>query len=338
MSSTLNPEMLTVMHEIEQLSYGDTGRTDSYSGELMSHLMATGALGVHAPQPFATQKHMLHRGPTRHDYEETMARMFIQVSPKLYKSFMNSIKDPENARIANVLVGDNIKQGGTGYIDFLLQRANHALNEKFQVVETLADNFVAFFFGMQAPVFSYSGTLLNTYQDDWTARMFRIFTEFGRGTQLAKRRVLMKLRYNNMIVTGGMINFESANTADIQMACSFSFNFLVTRIDLLFKGFSDPTQIPNEYTFSPTVDNFNAVFGGASTGVKAYVGDAPAQPAGITPPEDGRQSVQVIDPPIEETLNNTYYGESPNLDPRSNRPTMNTTISQINAARTGQSI
>jgi hypothetical protein len=182
--------------------------------------------------------------------------MFIQVPPGLYKDFMKSIseKDTEMVWIANALVGDNVKQGGAGYIDFFLQRAHHALNDKYQVSETLADNFVAFFFGMQAPVFSYTGVLLNTYQDYWAARMLRIFTELGRGTKLAQRKFVMKLRYDNMIVSGAMVNFEWDLLAENEMACPFNFNLLVTKVDLLFGGATTPTMLPTGEVFAPESD------------------------------------------------------------------------------------
>ena len=262
-----------IVKTFENMNFGGNNAVDA---------LETLPMGVHAAYPSASPKYMLHQGQRR-DFTDTMARMFIQVPPGLYKAFMASLKsDTDLVTISRALVGDNDKQGGAGYIDFFLQRAHHALNDKYQVSETLADNFVAFFFGMQAPVFSYTGVLMNTYQDYWAARMLRIFTELGRGTQLARRKFVMRLRYDNMIVSGAMVNFEWDLMAENEMACPFNFNLLVTQVDLLFGGVAEPTTLFTGTTkFAPTADTH--IYGSPEVALgspaQAMAASAPADPA-----------------------------------------------------------
>jgi hypothetical protein len=149
------------------------------------------------------------------------------------------------------MTGDDVNKGGKGYIDFFLQNAVHSFNEKVQIVETLSDNYVAFFFGHSAPIFQYQGTVMNTFQDDWTMRMFRIFRDLGRGTELARRKFVLRLRYDSMIVNGAMLNFQWSLLAGQEMSCPFSFNLLVKSVQIMYGGLSKPTDLIHEKYFSP---------------------------------------------------------------------------------------
>ena len=51
------------------------------------------ALGVFAAQPFMSPKYSRHRPNRNHEYEDTMARMFIKVAPDLYEQFLASLAD-----------------------------------------------------------------------------------------------------------------------------------------------------------------------------------------------------------------------------------------------------
>jgi hypothetical protein len=180
------------------------------------------------------------------------------------------------------MTGDGAKQGGNGYIDFLLQSANHHFEEKVQVSEVLSDNYVAFFFGHQAPIFRYQGMLMNTYQDDWTMRMFRIFRDLGRGTQLARRGQIMSLRYDSMIVVGAMRNLAWSTSATMEMASPFSFDFLVKNVHIIYGNVAPPTRVPGR--FSPAWYKLeDSSFGTESSASQTYLGGPPVTPAGAGP-------------------------------------------------------
>jgi len=241
----------------------------------------TDALGVFAAQPFMSPKYARHRPNRNHEYEDTMARMFIKVAPDLYKQFLASLDDAETRQIAEVLAGDDNKQGGHGYIDFLLQNANHGFEERFQVAETLSDSYVAFFFGHAPPIFQYQGTLLNTYQDDWTMRMFRIFRDLGRGTQLAKHNLVLRIKYDSMIVTGAMTNFNWSLSAGMQMSSPFSFNLLVKSIQIIYGGLTPPTRFEKEESFTPQGFQLVGAGVGDTAASQTYIGSPPGLPAGV---------------------------------------------------------
>jgi hypothetical protein len=122
--------------------------------------------------------------------------------------------------------------GGLGYIDFLLTSVQESYAEKVQIVDLLSDNYIAYFFGSQPPIFRYQGVLLNTLQDDWRAAFTILYNDIIRGTQLARRSKVVTLAYDNMAVSGAIINMNQVLTAEMQMAAQFNFDLLVQRIDV----------------------------------------------------------------------------------------------------------
>lgn len=269
----------------------------------------TDAVGVFAAQPFMSPKYARHRTKRNHEFEETMARMFIKVAPDLYEQFIASLEDAETQEVARVLAGDDVSKGGHGYIDFLLQNAQHSFEEKFQVVETLSDNYVAFFFGHAPPMFQYQGTLMNTYQDDWTMRMFRIFRDLARGTQLARRDLILRLKYDSMIVSGAMTNFQWSITAGRETYSPFSFNLLVKSIHVIYGSLAPPTKFVRQESFTP--EGFQLVGAGVgdTAASQTYVGAPPGLPEGVSP----AVLEQYFEPEPDAT--GTYYQEPEQMTP-----------------------
>ena len=238
--------------------------------------------GVFSAYPFMSPKYARHRSGRRHEFDQTMARMFLRIPPDLYDSFISSLEDADTQKIAKVLAGDDVKKGGHGYIDFLLQSATHELIEKVQISETLSDGYVAFFFGHAPPIFQYQGVLMNTYQDDWTMRMFRIFRDLGRGTQLARRNLTMRIRYDSMIVSGAMTSFRWALTAGQETYCPFSFSFLVKSIQGIYGNVAPPTQFANEEAFTPEGVQLEGTGVGDTEASMTYLESPLATPEGST--------------------------------------------------------
>jgi hypothetical protein len=195
--------------------------------------------GVFAAVPGSTPKYAKNVGEQETDFRETMARMFLPVVN--YDEFVGSFAGSDTEQLARIIGGQVSEKdgtsGGSGYIDFLLQNVQHAFQEKSQIVETLADDHVAYFFGQAAPVFTYSGTLINTKQDDQAMNMLRLYRDLGRGTKLAARNTLISIRYDGLIISGAMMNLTFTLNAEMETAVPFSFSLLV----------KDTLLLPQEY-------------------------------------------------------------------------------------------
>jgi hypothetical protein len=64
-----------------------------------------------------------------------------------------------------------------------------------------------------------------------------------RGTQLARRKAVLCLTYDNVVVTGAMLSMNQDLSSDMQMAGRFSFSFLVKRYDVYRDLNSNPSNV-----------------------------------------------------------------------------------------------
>lgn len=186
-------------------------------------------VGVHAAYPAFTPKY--HTGAGIDPPLERMARMFIPFADKAAReAFIRSVPNGEAQTLARVLAASGqgtTDREGLGYIDFFLQNAQESLQEKFQVADILGDNYVSYFFGSQPPVFNYTGVLMNTYQDNWRNAFTLMYNMLIRGSMLARNKVVVSLAYDDVIVTGALLNLTETLSADNEMAVPFTFSMLV---------------------------------------------------------------------------------------------------------------
>ena len=223
------------------------------------------AMGVYAAFPSMSPKYARHSGATPLSVNlGGLARIYIPVSTqdsvdKIHAGFEKHGKQTQHVAKTVFGLGD-VKTASPGYLDFILMGVSQSLSEKYQVTEVLEDNFVAFFFGQRAPMWTFSGALMDTYQDDWTMNMWRLYSEMGRGTRLAQRGLLMSIRYDSMIVTGGMLQLQWDLSASNELFTSFSFQFLVHHIAPIRGSFCPPTRLPEAYKgFYDTDIDFEAL-------------------------------------------------------------------------------
>jgi len=208
--------------------------------------------GVFSDTPGATLKYALNNGARDAENRETMARLFVEIPHSLRQDFLNTV--PRHSKsVARRLFTSQRENGsltGTGFVDFLLTGAQEQFAERAQVVDTLTDNFVAFYSGAQPPVFQYSGTVLNTYQDDQRVWMLRLYNEILRGTKLATRGLICRLRYDSLIVSGYMEGLSMSLSGAVEMAADFSFALRVKRLTVIGRTFAQPTQLSTVATTS----------------------------------------------------------------------------------------
>lgn len=187
-----------------------------------------GVFGLH---PLATPKYAFNKGARDNEFKESLARMYVSLadaSEQLKKQYLSSLPgDAATQALAKVLIGLGQQRGGTGFIDFFLQQVNESWQESVQVDKVLGDNFVAFYFGQEPPIFQYAGTLLNSQQDDQRSGFALAYQHIMRGTQLARRNALLRIKYDNVIVSGTMNTHTQAINAENELVVPFTFTLLV---------------------------------------------------------------------------------------------------------------
>lgn len=208
-------------------------------------------LGVFGKNPGATPKYAINQGRGGRDAEkrDTMARLFINVPKEQTQSFLDSLS-PETRPLARVLMAGSEFAGGsgTGFIDFLLTEANETFVEKKQIVDTLTDNYTAYYSGQEPPEFMYSGVLLNTYQDDQRVWMLRLYREILRGTRLAGRNLFVNLRYDSFLVSGYMEALSLGLRGDDSTGSTFRFSLRVKRMTVVTPALGAPTIVETDAT------------------------------------------------------------------------------------------
>jgi len=222
-----------------------------------SYSPSRGAGGVFAEylQGF-TPKYAANRGYRSDLFRNTLARMFVRVDASEMNLFLASISDAHTQnQLAPRIAGDptqrqrNRTRGGAGsqdaqvranqtfatngYLDFFISQASMPLQEKVDVKDTLADNYVAFFFGQQPPVWSFTGWLMNTVQDDQATNFLRLYLEILRGTQLARRQKIINLKIDSYVITGAMTGISPTLNANSEIYVPFAFQLLVKRVDFV---------------------------------------------------------------------------------------------------------
>ena len=169
------------------------------------------------------------------DSTETMARFFIP--PTLHTAITkNNTKAANDKKILGKLSSE---QGG--YFSFLLQNVQESYTENVQVSQTISDNYVSYAMGSKPPIFVYSGTLINSQQDDWRRDFLQLYANYLRASKLANYAArgienVSLLKYDNFFVRGIMLNLSMSMNASNELAVPFSFSYLVKRVHTFSQG------------------------------------------------------------------------------------------------------
>jgi hypothetical protein len=247
----------------------------------------------------ASPKYARNSGERRDTQQRnSMARMFIRVDAAEQQLFQSSVGDSfVRSNIVPYIAGDPLvpqsqfavpntarpPASANGYLDFILQQVQMPLQENFQAVQTLADNYVAYFFGQTPPIWAFSGQLINTRQDDQAANMFRLYVELLRGTQMARRQKVLSIRFDSYIVTGVLTNFVPAIQSTNELLVPFSFQLLVKRVHVTnYNAGWRPTVAEGAFAADPNAIAYDGRPRSESR-VRTTVGVVPGTPVTPTP-------------------------------------------------------
>lgn len=187
-----------------------------------------GSRGIYGNFPAFSPK--FHAGNFT-DTFRTQARLYVPFpSAAAFDAFQGALSERvrEYARALSIVDGPEDKR--LGYFDFFLQRANESYQEKRQVSEVLSDGYVAYYFGQRAPVWSYSGVVLNTRQDQWYDAFHILYEDVIRGTRLADLGLSVRLSYDTRTVVGSLDAMSTSLSADNETFAPFQFQVLVHRV------------------------------------------------------------------------------------------------------------
>jgi hypothetical protein len=90
--------------------------------------------------------------------------------------------------------------------------------------------------------------LLNTWQDDQRVWMLRMYRDILRGTQLARRRKLVRIRYDSVIVSGVFLGLTNSVQGDLIDGVPFSFVMQPTHYVIFTQDIAFPTELKTAFT------------------------------------------------------------------------------------------
>lgn len=133
-----------------------------------------------------------------------------------------------------------------GYDKFLLTGISCEMSEKVQIAEVFGDNEVVYYFGRHPLVFAISGVLIDSPDNSWFVDWIKLYSDFLRGSQLARNYELVRLVLPNMELTGTISSFGWRQESNRDVDIGFSMQFIakvVTPIDATPDGMVKSNQL-----------------------------------------------------------------------------------------------
>lgn len=187
----------------------------------------------------------------------------LVTSDAQYKEYLsgNPSRKPKFSDLTgrgSIVAGMANPQTNAGYDKFLLTGVSANFSEKIQITEVFGDNEIAYYFGHQPMMFSVSGILIDSPDNSWFTDWLKMYSEFLRGSQLAKNHELLKIVLPNMTLVGTMVGFSYSQNAERDVDIPFSFQFLakvitptpVTGQGMLFSNKLDQVNFSNVAAFT----------------------------------------------------------------------------------------
>lgn len=117
------------------------------------------------------------------------------------------------------------------YVGFFLQEVTERNSEKSQIIPMNGDGYAAFFSGREPRVYSFSGVVLNTQQDQWRSTLANLYEEVFRGSKVAGMNRVVQIAYDDKVVSGSMMNMtQVVSSAPDETFAKFAFDILVVAV------------------------------------------------------------------------------------------------------------
>lgn len=112
------------------------------------------------------------------------------------------------------------------FTKFFLESVSLQSSEKYQLALTFR-SFRLFFFDANPEIWTFSGHLLNTENQNWLSEFRATYKQFLRGSECARRNAQCFLTFQDTAVSGVMLNTSSSLNAVSDKGVPFNFSLLV---------------------------------------------------------------------------------------------------------------
>jgi hypothetical protein len=170
--------------------------------------------GAYSDRPSATPKYRPDEGRSGRVQGLTVARLYIT-----------------GDRDFDLLPGPAKNFSIGSFIGFFLQEVTERNSEKSQISPLNGDGYAAYFSGKEPSVYSFSGILLNTRQDQWRSTFTYLYDNLLRGSKITGLSRMVQVAYDDKVVTGSMMNLNQVlSTSPDETSTRFTFDLLVASV------------------------------------------------------------------------------------------------------------
>lgn len=164
-----------------------------------------------------------------------------EVTGTAYKRLPKTIDPMDNEAPASLRIfGRNKKNATAGEVElvppfskFILESMNEGHTERSQIIETFG-TFYVFMFGERPPMYTFSGTLLNTKDINWRTDFQFYYDNYLRGSKCVENSAHLVMTYGGRQIEGFMLNFQTNTDAALEAGVKVTFQVVVTdRLTLL---------------------------------------------------------------------------------------------------------
>lgn len=172
-------------------------------------------------------------GFTQQDLQATGEFVRSLVQPKTLEP------DQSETQTASIRIvtgsGKEVKDVIPPYTKFILESVHEAHAERSQIIQTFGDWYI-FMYGEQPPMYTFSGTLINARNFNWTNDFMVMYENFLRGTKCAELGARAIITYNMRQVEGFILGTGNQTTAITDAGVAFQFNMVVSSRIALVKS------------------------------------------------------------------------------------------------------
>lgn len=124
----------------------------------------------------------------------------------------------------------DMTEDGFAYTDFLLTDVQVQMNEKVQISEVFGDTEVVYYFGKQPVMFNLSGIVIDDKSNNWFTKFLYMYSNIGRGSELARNGELIEIMLPNMVVMGSISGLTYSQNAQRDTDIQFNMQIIAKRI------------------------------------------------------------------------------------------------------------
>jgi hypothetical protein len=122
------------------------------------------------------------------------------------------------------------------HTDFFIQTIDETDTEKVHLVETFGGTTWAHMFDRKPRVWVFSGSLINSSNENWTSAFEYLYEHYMRGTKCAETGAQIQLTYEGKSIYGLMLGTSRQYASGSPTSVPFTFSILVNHVELMRTG------------------------------------------------------------------------------------------------------